>query len=216
MAIILKTLLQHINMEQVFTYIYENNIWGNNLNSQYSGSSGDGSTIEFNKDTYVNFVQNFIKDYGIKSVVDLGCGDFRCGSLIYDELNVKYTGYDVYKKVVDFNTSKHSNNTKYNFIHLDFMNEKEQIIESDLCILKDVIQHWCLRDIYTFFDYITNTKKFKYILLCNCGHQKIDNTDIYNGNYRPLSCKFLPLKKYDPVKLYEYNGKEVSLITPQN
>ena len=82
-------------MEQVFTYIYENNIWGNNLNSQYSGSSGDGSTIEFNKDTYVNFVQNFIKDYGIKSVVDLGCGDFRCGSLIYDELNVKYTGYDL-------------------------------------------------------------------------------------------------------------------------
>ena len=113
-------------MEQVFTYIYENNIWGNNLNNKYSGSSGDGSTIEFNKDTYINFVQNFIKDHNITSVVDLGCGDFRCGGLIYDELDVKYTGYDVYKKVVDFNTSNRSG-TKYNFIHLDLVYSKVAI-----------------------------------------------------------------------------------------
>ena len=77
MAIVLKSLLQYTYMEQVFTYIYENNIWGDNLNNKYSGSSGDGSTIEFNKDTYINFVQNFIKDHNITSVVDLGCGDFR-------------------------------------------------------------------------------------------------------------------------------------------
>ena len=40
-------------MENIFTNIYEKNIWGNNKNKKYSGSSGGGSTIQYNtiKDT---------------------------------------------------------------------------------------------------------------------------------------------------------------------
>ena len=53
---------------------------------------------------------------------------------------------------------------------------------------------------------------FKYILICNCGYQTIDNTDIVDGEFRPLSCDFLPLKKYNPIKIYKYDTKEVSII----
>ena len=70
-------------MEQTFTNIYETNAWGNNQNVEYSGSSGDGSLIEYNKDTYVPFLKKFITDNNIKTIVDLGCGDFQCGKLIY-------------------------------------------------------------------------------------------------------------------------------------
>ncbi len=78
--------------------------------------------------------------------------------------------------------------------------------------LKDVIQHWSLDNIYTFLDYLVNHKKFKYILICNCCNQKCDNTDIKNGDFRPLSCDYLPLKKYNPIKLYNYHSKEISVI----
>ena len=44
-------------MEQCFTYIYEKNIWGNNNVSQYCGSSGGGSDINYNKDSYVIFLK---------------------------------------------------------------------------------------------------------------------------------------------------------------
>ena len=40
-------------MEYIFTNIYENKQWGNNNNSKYEGSSGEGSTIDFNKYTYI-------------------------------------------------------------------------------------------------------------------------------------------------------------------
>ena len=93
-------------MEGVFTNIYENKIWGNNQNNFYMGSSGGGSEVNYNKDTYVPFLKNFIIENNIKSVADLGCGDFLCGNIIYDDLDVLYTGYDTYKKVIDYHLTK--------------------------------------------------------------------------------------------------------------
>jgi hypothetical protein len=199
-------------MEKIFTKIYETKAWGNNKNKEYSGSSGDGSIIDYNKDNYIPFLKKFIVDNNIKTVVDLGCGDFKCGKLIYDDLAISsYTGYDVYKKIVNYNT-KHHSLPKYSFIHLDFLNNKSQIINGDMCILKDVLQHWSLDNINLFLDYLVENKKFKYILICNCCNQLKDNTNIKNGEFRQLSCDYLPLKKYNPKKLYNYHTKEVSVI----
>ena len=63
-------------MENFFTSVYEKKTWGDNNNNEYSGSSGGGSFIEFNKDTYVPFLKKYIVNNNIKSIVDLGCGDF--------------------------------------------------------------------------------------------------------------------------------------------
>jgi len=197
-------------METFFTNIYENKIWGDNKNDQYNGSSGSGSDVEYNKYTYVPFLKNFIIDNNIKNIVDLGCGDFKCGNLIYDDLDILYTGYDTYKKIIDYNLKQHSL-PKYSFIHLDFFDKKETIINGDLCILKDVIQHWKIDEIYTFLDYLVENKIFKYILICNCCNQKTNNPE-NNHRSTPLSIDFFPLKKYNPVKLYNYNLKEVSII----
>ena len=201
-------------MEQCFTNVYEIKLWGNNNNDEYSGGSGNGSTLNYNVDTYVPFLKKFITDNSIKKIVDFGCGDFICGKIIYENLDILYTGYDTYKKIIDYNSKKHSlpkYKYKYSFIHLDFCN-KENIINGEMCILKDVLQHWSLHNIYTFLDYLVEEKKFKYILICNCCNQTQDDTDIVNGEFRQLSCDYLPLKKYNPTKLYNYHTKEVSVI----
>ena len=197
-------------MEQVFTNIYENKIWGDNYNPEYNGSSGRVSNLDYNKDTYVPFLKKFIVENKIKNIVDLGCCDFRCGRLIYNDLDVKYTGYDAYKKLIDYNLKQHPL-PKFYFEHLDFCNNKENIINGDLCILKDVLQHWKMDEIYNFLDYLVENKKFKYILICNCCYQTIDNPENY-GRSTPLSINFFPLKKYNPVKLYNYDSKEISVI----
>ena len=111
-------------MEHIFTYIYERNIWGNNQKTEYSGSSGEGSSVEFNKEHYIPTVQEFITNNNIKTVADLGCGDFRCGPLIYDKLDVTYTGYDVYNKIIECHKTNYKP-PKYNFINLDICNQKE-------------------------------------------------------------------------------------------
>lgn len=65
-----------------------------------------------------------------------------------------------------------------------------------------------------FLDYLVNNKLFKYILICNCCNQTEDNPNPNNDNRStPLSIHFFPLKKYNPIKLYNYYTKEVSLIS---
>ena len=200
-------------MEDIFTNIYENKIWGDNKNSKYSGSSGDGSFIENNKE-YIKLIKNIIKEYKIANIVDLGCGDFKTGRIIYDDLDINYIGYDVYKTLIDYHNTQYTE-SKYTFKHLDIYTNKESILGADLCILKDVLQHWSINEIYTFMDYLVETKKFKYILLINCCNQKYDNQICDNTRWRPLSCDFLPLKKYNAIKLLNYNTKEVSIIDIQ-
>ena len=155
-------------------------------------------------------MKKFITDNKINTVVDLGCGDFVCGKIIYDDLDIIYQGYDTYKKIIDYNSTQYLL-PKYSFIHLDFFTNKDIIANADLCILKDVIQHWTMDEINTFLDYLVENKKFKYILLCNCCNQRQDNPE-NNDRSTALSVDFFPLKKYNPVKLYNYNTKELSVI----
>jgi len=189
---------------KIFTYIYENKVWHEN------GGSGNGSTIEFNKDEYIPFVKKFINTHYINTVTDLGCGDWQSSYLIYDDLNVKYTGYDVYENIININNKKFPN---YTFKHLDFIENKHILESTDLCIIKDVLQHLPTKSIYEFLDYIVQKKVYKYILIINCCEQQNDDDDIQPGEWRQLSALKFPLKKYNPTILLNYNTKQVSLIT---
>lgn len=195
-----------------FTHIYNKNIWGNDNSSLYKGSSGQGSEMSFNIE-YIDFLKKLINNLDIESVVDLGCGTFNIGEYIYNDIDIKYHGYDTYSDVVGFLNNKFKHDDKYNFTHLDFFNNRNDIKNADLCILKDVIQHWPTKDIYDFLDYMVNCKKFKYILIVNCNYQSQDNDDTYIGGFRPLSYKMYPLKKYNPKFIFTYNMKDCNLIS---
>jgi beta-1,4-mannosyl-glycoprotein beta-1,4-N-acetylglucosaminyltransferase len=197
-------------MDNTFTNIYENYVWGDNNIKNYNGSSGPGSSIEFNKD-YIAFLRNFIKCENIKSIVDLGCGDFICGNVIYSDLNINYHGYDIYKKVIDYHNIINKSKS-FTFTCLDFYNYCSFINEGDLCIIKDVLQHWPLSYIYTFLDKLICSQKFKFIMLCNCYIDAQNDIDIKLGQFRPLSSDFYPLKKYNPIKLFNYHSKEICVI----
>ena len=209
-------MVQNIEHSVIFPHMYENKLWGDDKNEIYNGSSGEGSTLENTLDTWVPFLRNFIKENTITSVTDLGCGSFMCGPYIYDDLNVKYHGYDVYDKFKSI-----YNGTKYAFTCTDFFKNKESIEGADLCILKDVLCHWTIQEINEFLDYIVSANKFKYILLCNGSQQIEENHEVdFTGQWRPLSSKMLPFKKYNPEVIYTYlesgrSQREVCLLQPQ-
>ena len=204
-------------METLFTKIYETNAWGSSISTDFDGNSGGGSAVNSNITTYIPFLRSFITDNQIKSVVDLGCGDFRCGPHIYDDLDVSYFGYDTYEKVITCHKKTFFDSKKYTFCHLDFSIHPDEIVGADLCILKDVLQHWeNFDDIYRVLDSLTTSKKFKYIMIVNCSYQDKDGykeNKMYGpGVFRPLSARFLPLQKYTPTIIYKYGSKEVSII----
>ena len=221
--------------KEVFTEIYEDQKWGESIDKGFVGNSGPGSEDSFNKEIYVPVTKAFIENNNIKSIADIGCGDFVSGPQIYENLKVKYKGYDVYENLVNHLNKKYKDNKKYDFVNLDATTEMKKIKKADLCILKDVLQHWPNNTIYTFLDYVVKEKLFKYILICNCydwlgydgththynnnqGRQKWIKTgdDVWLGGWRPLSYDKLPLSKYNMRKLYTYRSKQVNLLDLSN
>ena len=200
------------NNIDIFTNNDENNIWGpaSSKDSFYKGTSGDVSTENYNKNSYIPFIKQFIDKYNIKKVVDLGCGDWQSSHLIYNNIDINYTGYDAYKKICDNNST---NYPQYNFIHMDFIKDKNLLENGDLCIIKDVLQHLCNKDINNLLQYLVNSKKYKYIMICNCCNQTNDNQDINNGEWRPLSSSKKPLNNYNATIIYNYFTNGISLIS---
>ena len=153
---------------------------------------------------------DFINSNNIKSVIDLGCGDLQSSYLIYEKLpNINYTGVDCVNSVIENNKRKHSN---YNFLCFDFINQLElikNIKRSDLIILKDVLQHLELQDIYKILDYLVTNISSRFIIITNNGNQKTDDLnleEIICG--RGLHSNYLPLKKYNAITLLDYWGGE--------
>ena len=181
-----------------FTKIYNTNYW---IKGSGSGSYIE-NTIEYNK-----YIIDFITKNNINSITDIGCGDWQSSYLIYQNfINIDYLGLDCVNFIIEKNKKYHP---KYNFKTLDILCNVDLIRESDVYIIKDVLQHWKLKDIYNFLDKLV-MKNFKYIIITNNGNQSYDNLELneYIGNGRGLNSKFLPLKKYNAETLLEYFGGE--------
>lgn len=140
------------NKNSVFQEIYLSNVWGR--------GSGYGSTKRATK-RYRKFLQNFIRDHGIKTITELGCGDFQVMRHI-DLTGVSYTGYDVASIVVEQNNL---NFTKSN-LRFETLKTYSDMKSGELLICKDVLQHLPMDEITAIIaQCFTN---FKYVLVTNC------------------------------------------------
>jgi hypothetical protein len=196
-----------MEIESVFKDIYKNRKWGTNFANM--GSSGPGSDVSQAKE-YFDLLQEFIDVNDIKSIQDIGCGDFQFMRNLVLKSETSYLGVDCVKSLVKFNNKQFGKeNIKFKYKELS----KHSFDYSELYILKDTLQHLTNEILYNFLDYITKAKLAKYILITNCCNQQVEDQDVPSiGQTRPLNAKMFPLKKYNPVILKEYNGKQVCLI----
>nr|WP_047166567.1 methyltransferase domain-containing protein [Sphingomonas sp. Y57] len=163
--------------------------------SHWGGHSGDGSlpywTIE-----YRAFLERFIHLNAIKSVVDIGCGDWQFSRLI-NWTGVRYHGFDVVPSVVERNRHRFGNE----LISFDLMpQDLSQVPSADLLIMKDVLQHLPDREILRHRDSLFG--RYPRCLLTN-SFNKLDtarNIDIAFGDFRCLDLNAAP---------YDFGGQYV-------
>jgi SAM-dependent methyltransferase len=117
----------------VFTDIYQNNRWGGCRGEYYSGDGSDEHMIS----EFVSAVRGLIQCQSIRSVVDLGCGDFRVGSQIVSEA-LDYTGIDIVAPLIERNNSEFISK-KVRFLVRNIIDD--QLPVADLCIIRQVLQH---------------------------------------------------------------------------
>lgn len=185
--------------KEIFENIYKNNYW--------NGGSGPGSRLEYNTE-YMKILQRLFVDLDIKSIVDIGCGDWQFSRYLnFGKIN--YIGLDVVEDVVKTN-NKLFGKTNIQFKNIDIIQNIGLIENTDLIILKDVVQHWPTKTIIKVVNELRI--KTKYILLTNCCHQQTAMDDILIGEWRPLSHAMYPLQLFNPIFIQKYNSKEILLV----
>jgi hypothetical protein len=201
--------MSNIDNIEIFTYIYKNKLWGDASNAMLVGSSGPGSSVEATNDTYTPFVRNFIESNQIKSVVDLGCGDWQSSYNIYKDMDIQYHGYDAYENVILNNQTMFP---QFSFTFMDVVKDIDKIQSADLIIVKDVFQHLNYESVFFILDHIIKYKKAKYILTTNDSTTNDTYTDIDNGGYRPINWDALYAIKYVTESLLKYTIKDDSRL----
>jgi SAM-dependent methyltransferase len=217
-----------MDMEQQFSGIYSGNAWDKDIRS------GPGSAADLNR-PYVDLLQKFIRERNIRSVVDLGCGDWSFSKLI-DWSGVDYLGVDVVPALID-HLNRMYGRPGVRFMHGNLLTC--DLPEADLAVSKDVLQHWPNDAIQAFFGRL---RRFKYAILTN-DHKVVcrswkrlwrakeifsPNSDTPAGGYRPVRLREAPfnlpatqlsvIRMYisefpDPKRPPETEHKEVLLWT---
>src|SRR5947199_10616654 len=106
---------RNLHLSEVFRKTYQEKRWGDENGEFYSGPGSYGEITG----VYVDFIVSYIQKNQIKSVVDLGCGDFNIGRQITQRLpEIKYTGVYIFEEIVQHNNSKYSS-TNVSFYRID-------------------------------------------------------------------------------------------------
>lgn len=164
--------------KEVFSKIYKEGLWNE--------GSGDGSKIE-NVREYVDVLQKYIDKPEIKTVIDLGCGDWQFSKFL-DLSSVLYLGVDVVDSVIDSNIDLYSA-SNIDFISRDIITY--ELPQVDLIICKDVLQHLSNRDVISVLIKIIKSSKFA-LITNDFNSESTSNIDIENGDYRYLDLTLSP------------------------
>jgi SAM-dependent methyltransferase len=163
----------------VFGEIYANAAWGKNRGD--AGTSGFGSSLGATI-IYRTYLEHFMAELGVRSVVDAGCGDWEFSQAI-DWNGIDYKGYDIVPSVIEQDRAKFE---KPN-VHFFVANIVEaDLPPADLLIVKHVLQHLPTASVQRF---LVQLPKYKHVLLVDSVNRvtlSAKNTDIEVGSFREL------------------------------
>lgn len=162
------------SVAETFSEIYKNNVWGGKPGEFFSGEGSCGKYAE----VYSEAVEKFIRENNVKSVVDLGCGDFQIASMfVYDDFH--YTGCDIVPDLIE-HLEKNFGSEKISFRQVNII--EDELPDGELCLIRQVLQHLSNSEIGRILE---NCKKFKYLIITEHypapNDELVPNIDIPHG-----------------------------------
>jgi len=160
------------SLQYIFEDIYKQGRWGKSEDGRFN--SGSGSTQQA-VEPYSKLIREYILRHGIKKVVDLGCGDFRAGKGIIQDMDIDYTGVDVVRPLIA------ELNDTYAFASVRFccLNIVEDDLPTgDLYLIRQVFQHLSNDQINCVLDKIFQKKPLPHVIITE--HLPSDNKVAWN------------------------------------
>ena len=180
--------------KDVFTEVFAINDW-----SSTESHSGMGSTLQFTQNTR-ECLPKIWKHYGIKKVLDIGCGDFNWMKEIVSSLDY-YKGIDIVDGITHLNKERHEVKGKVEFETCDIIEEcNYKARDFDAVILKDVLVHFPTE---VSSSVITKLKNIgiRYVFITHFSETK-ENLDLDAfGQWRPLNMSIDPFGLGSPIEI---------------
>ena len=176
-------------VDKVFGDIYRQNGWGDK-----ETVSGPGSNLVQTKE--ISFrLPEIIRKYKINSLLDAPCGDYNWISKVSLDIE-RYFGCDIVEDIVNKNIRQYGNNriifTKKNII-------VDRLPKVDLILCRDCLVHFSNNDIaLTLLNFKKSGAKY---LLTTTFVDRIHNSDIPTGRWRPINLQISPFNLPPPVIL---------------
>ena len=164
-----------VTRKETFDRIYAEKTWGGSeTDSIYSGEGSHGGYPEH----FLSLVEPEIRRRGVKSLVDLGCGDFTIGSLVAPLVG-SYVGLDIVEDVIATNQRLHARDG-CQFVRADVCTDS--LPSADAAIMRQVLQHLSNEEIRAVLDNVLP----RYPLLFVTEHLDVEtgcqpNIDIPHG-----------------------------------
>jgi hypothetical protein len=177
--------------EKIFTNIYLNNSWKGR-----ESKSGPGASINATRQ-FLFLLESFIEEYNIRSVTDIGCGDFNWMKNFKFEQIDKYVGIDIVQPLISSNIEKYGND-KISFKYMDLT--VELLEKTDLILCKDVLFHMSYNDALKVIDNIKNSKSAYFAATT---FYDWNNHDIKTGAWRPINLETEPFNMKNPIRYYK-------------
>lgn len=155
-----------MSIEDIFNRVYKDSVWG-----YKSGSGSDPKNAE----PWIALVNQYLGRDDVSTVLDLGCGDGRLMER-YDLAGIQYLGVDVSSDII----SEKVERSNIKFVVGDAMTM--EIPETDLIIIKDVLQHLPIEYIQHIVPKLI--VKAKIVIFCN--DVETVNRNISVGGYRGI------------------------------
>ena len=179
----------------IFSGIFRTNAWGD-----AESKSGTGSNL-IQTATTRQEIPKLLKEYGIKTMLDIPCGDFYWMKEIKADLNDlldSYTGGDIVPELIQRNQAEYGE-AKINFHELDLTNSR--LPKVDLVFIRDCLVHLSYTDIYQVLRTIKSSGS-KYLLTTHFTADRI-NKDIKTGEWRPLNLLNKPFSLCRPLDVID-------------
>lgn len=162
------------SLEDKFTLIYRTNYWSSET------PSGHGSTFEYTANLRKELPSLF-RDWEIKSVLDVPCGDYSWMQKILCEIDVEYVGGDIVKPLINDLSEKYGTD-KTRFVHLDLT--VDSLPKTHLLFNRDCLFHFSYQDIKLVLANFLKSGTPYFMTTTHVNLDDFDNFDITTGGFR--------------------------------
>ncbi len=179
------------NEEEKFTIIYKSGFWAG---YKFKNKSGSGSSLSATTNIR-NELSVFLREYDIKSIFDVPCGDFNWMSELELEY-VDYIGGDIVKELVSVNQNKYANNNKFKFLHFDLL--RDELPHVDIIFIRDLFIHLSNEQVSLIMSKVLSSK-IRYIITTTYPELK-ENKSVSNGDrWRKINLEIMPFNLPKPM-----------------